>query len=107
DRARDALDQRRLAGAVRPEQAVDLARAHVEVDAAERSHAGVLLDELAHLEQWLRRVHHAARVGWRDSTSVHRRSALDASTASVSTVARRPSANVGSPSGAASARMPA
>jgi hypothetical protein len=50
DDARHALDQRRLAGAVGTEQAVDLARLHVEVDALERAHAGELLDEPADLE---------------------------------------------------------
>src|SRR5262249_51182209 len=47
DNARDALDQRRLAGAVGPEQAVDLPGAHVEVDAVEDFGARVALDETA------------------------------------------------------------
>ena len=50
DRAGDALDQGRLAGAVGPEQAVDLALEHLEVDALERPHARVLLDQPADLE---------------------------------------------------------
>ena len=46
----DALDQRRLAGAVGAEQAVDLAGPDVEVDALQRLDAGVLLDEVRDLE---------------------------------------------------------
>ena len=48
--AGDALDQRRLAGAVRADDAVHLAGPHVEVDAAEGADAGVLLDQTADLE---------------------------------------------------------
>ncbi len=50
-RAGQHLDQRRLAGAVLAEQAVHLAGADVEVDAAERPHARELLHDAAHLEQ--------------------------------------------------------
>ena len=46
----DALDQGRLARAIGPQKAVDLARAHVEVHSLERLDAGVLLDEAADLE---------------------------------------------------------
>jgi hypothetical protein len=49
------LDQGRLAGAVLPEQAVHLARPHVEVDPAEGPDAGELLDDAAHLQQCVRR----------------------------------------------------
>ena len=45
------LDQGRLAGAVLPQQAVDLAGTDVEVDAAEREHAGEALHDAAHLEE--------------------------------------------------------
>ena len=46
----DALDQSRLAGAVRADHAVHLALAHVEVDSLERLDPGVLLRQPAHLE---------------------------------------------------------
>ena len=59
-RAGEHLDQRGLAGAVLAEQAVHLARAHRQVDAVERAHAGELLDDAAHLQQ--RDVVHAASV---------------------------------------------
>ena len=52
------LDEGRLAGAVLAEQAVDLAGTDVEVDAAEREHAGEALHDAAHLEQ------RAPEVGW-------------------------------------------
>ena len=50
ERAGDALDQRRLARAVGPEQAVNLRLEHLEVDALERLHARELLDQVANLE---------------------------------------------------------
>ena len=50
DDAGHALDQRRLAGAVRAEQAVHLGLEHVQVDPLERLHSGELLDEVANLE---------------------------------------------------------
>ena len=50
ERAGDALDERRLAGAVRAEQAVHLGLEHVEVDALERLDPGELLDQVADLE---------------------------------------------------------
>ena len=75
-RARHALDQRRLAGAVGTEQAVDLAGANVEVDARERAHARVLLDEAANLEQRPLGAHDAAPTG--AATSTQRSSCEDA-----------------------------
>ena len=50
DDAGDALDQGRLAGTVRADDAVHLARPDVEVDAAQRTDAGVLLHQTADLE---------------------------------------------------------
>ena len=50
-RAGEDLDQRGLAGAVLAEQAVHLAGADLEVDAVERSGAGELLHDAAHLQQ--------------------------------------------------------
>src|SRR6185312_7203244 len=46
-RSGDALDERRLARAVGAEQHMHLTRGHVEVDAVERPHAGVLLGDVA------------------------------------------------------------
>ena len=45
------LDQRRLAGAVLPQQAVHLARGDVEVDAVERADPREVLDDAPHLQQ--------------------------------------------------------
>jgi hypothetical protein len=42
------LDERRLARTVLAEQAVHLARAHVEVDTVQRAHAGERLDDAVH-----------------------------------------------------------
>ena len=53
--ARQDLDQRRLAGAVLPEQRVNLAAANVEVDMIERERRGEALDEAGHDEQRLDR----------------------------------------------------
>ncbi len=50
ERAGDALDERRLAGAVGAEQAVHLGLEHVEVDTLERLDPRELLDEVADLE---------------------------------------------------------
>ena len=52
---REHLDQRRLAGAVLAEQAVHLAGADVELDAAQGEDAGEALDDAAHLQQRLGR----------------------------------------------------
>jgi hypothetical protein len=49
-RAGDALDERRLAGAVGTEQAVDLGRVDVEIDPLERFDSRKLLDEVPDLE---------------------------------------------------------
>ena len=65
DHAGHALDEGRLAGAVGPEQAVDLARQDVEVHARERRDAGVLLDEPADLEDGGHGGHHRPQVGAR------------------------------------------
>ena len=46
----DALDQGGLAGAVRADDAVHLAGQHVEIDAAQRADARVLLHQAADLE---------------------------------------------------------
>ncbi len=102
DHARDALDERRLAGAVRAEQAVDLAGAHVEVDAVERLRSRVVLREPADLEDRLRRdgrAHRATSATTGAGTSIQRSSRADSSTASVIRAARRPSSKLGSPSG--------
>ena len=45
DDAADDVDQRRLAGAVRPEQREDLAAADVEVDVLERLEAGRVIGQ--------------------------------------------------------------
>ena len=55
DGAGDALDQRGLAGAVGADDAVHLAGPHVEVDAVEGAHAGVLLGQAPDLEERRRR----------------------------------------------------
>ena len=49
--ARDALDQRRLAGAVVADEGHDLAAPHLEVDRGERMHGAEALVEIANLEQ--------------------------------------------------------
>ena len=73
DRSRHALDQRRLAGAVGAEQAVDLTLEDVEAHALERLYAGILLDQVANLEH-LRCVlggrHQPATSGSRLSTAI-------------------------------------
>jgi hypothetical protein len=108
DRAGHALDQRRLARAVGPEHAVDLARPHVEVDAVQGAHARVLLGDAADLEH--RRVggrcgHRvAARVGC-TATSTQPPFRVDSSTASTIWAERRPSAKTGMPSAGSPPRM--
>ena len=49
--AADDVDEGRLARAVRPEQAEDLAAPHVDVDAGERAHAAERLVQAAHAQQ--------------------------------------------------------
>ena len=56
----DALDERRLAGAVVPDERHDLAGAHLEVDVREGLHGPERLREVADLEEW--RVAHEWRV---------------------------------------------
>ena len=51
DQPGDALDERRLAGAVLADQTVHLAAGHGQVDAIEGAHARVVLDQPADLEQ--------------------------------------------------------
>ena len=51
DQAGDALDERRLAGAVLADQAVDLPGGDREVDAVEGADAGVVLDQAPHRQQ--------------------------------------------------------
>ena len=46
EQAEDAVDRRRLAGAVRSEQSVDLAAAHLQVEVVEGELVAVVLDEL-------------------------------------------------------------
>ena len=46
DQAAKNVDRRGLAGAVRPEQAIDLARSHMEADAAQRVHSTEALSEI-------------------------------------------------------------
>ena len=98
DHAGYALDQRRLAGAVRAEQAVHLAGVDVEVDPVERAHARVLLGDAADLEERGRRAHRDTASAWTGGTSTHRPSREEVSTASVISAARRPSAKTGMPS---------
>ena len=62
DDSGDALDQGRLAGTVRADDAVHLTAPHVEVDAAQRTDAGVLLHQTADLEDGSR-VHQATISG--------------------------------------------
>ena len=50
--AGDALDERRLAGAVVADERHDLARAHLEVDVGQRLHRAERLREVADLEEW-------------------------------------------------------
>ena len=67
-RAGDTLDERRLACAVRAEQAVNLGLEHVEVDALERLDARVLLDQVANLEDLRHRTtsgRRLSRATWR------------------------------------------
>ena len=58
--AGDALDERRLAGAVVPDERHDLAVAHLEVDVREGLHGAERLREVADLEEW--RIAHEWRV---------------------------------------------
>ena len=85
------LHQRRLAGAVLPDDRVDLARLAVQPDPVEHLDAEEALADVAHLEQR------------RHQTSTQPPAAAEASTASIRRALRAPSANVGSPSGAAPA----
>src|SRR5207253_4496360 len=48
------LDDRRLAGAVLPDQAMHLARAYFEVDPIKCTHARKVLDDAVHLQQCIR-----------------------------------------------------
>ncbi len=50
--AGDALDERRLSGAVVADERHDLARAHLEVDVGQRLHGAERLREVADLEEW-------------------------------------------------------
>ena len=50
-RAADAIDQRALARAVRPDQAEPLARLHLEVDAVERDEAAEALADIVDVQQ--------------------------------------------------------
>jgi hypothetical protein len=52
DQPEQHAQRRGLAGAVRPEVAVDVARADGEVDAVDREHVAVGLDEPARLDGW-------------------------------------------------------
>ena len=52
DLARDGVEQRRLAGAVGPDQPQDLAAAHVEGDVGIGLHAAEALRQVAHLEEF-------------------------------------------------------
>ena len=60
-RAADSARQRRLAGTVRAQQRHGLARAHREVDAAQRAHAAVIDGRAADFQQRRRRRGHRAR----------------------------------------------
>src|SRR4029078_2932095 len=71
DHTGDALDQGRLAGAVRADQAVDLARLHVEIDTAQGAHAGILLGQSADLEHGGGR-HHSTINGRNVSWAIRR-----------------------------------
>ena len=53
------LDQRRLAGAVLPEQRMHLAAPHVEIDSVERERCGETLGQAGHGKE--RRIAHAPR----------------------------------------------
>ncbi len=55
--AEDAVEQRRLARAVRPDQAEDLAFAHVEGDAVDGADAAEGLRQVAHLEDRAHGIH--------------------------------------------------
>ena len=96
DHARHALDQRRLAGAVGPQQAVHFPGAHVEVHALEGAHPRILLRDPPDLEQ-RRVVAHPVTPAASIMTSTHRSSRADVRTASVMREARRPSAKTGNP----------
>jgi len=62
-----AVEQGRLARAVRPDQAADLPLTHVEGDAVERDHAAEAHDDVSNLQQ---RIPGRAGKGWRGA---HRR----------------------------------
>ena len=61
----DALDERRLAGAVVADERHDLTRAHLEVDVGQRLHRPERLREVADLEEWC--VAHEWRVRTREA----------------------------------------
>src|SRR3954464_6770654 len=50
--ARDDIDERRLARAIRPNEAEDLAAAHFDIDTRQRLHAGKRLAHAARRQQW-------------------------------------------------------
>src|ERR1039458_1797837 len=65
-RAADAIDQRALARAVRPDQPEPLARLHLEVDAVERDEAAEPLADIVDVQQ---RAHGRLRARKRSCTS--------------------------------------
>jgi hypothetical protein len=73
DHPGDTLDQRRLPGAVRPEEAMHLGLEHVEVDTLESPDSRELFDEVADLEDLRHRTTSPRRLVWAirrpDSTS--------------------------------------
>src|ERR1051325_1941827 len=58
--AEDAVEQRRLSRAVRPDQAEDLALAHVEGDAVDRAYAAERLGKIAYFQDGI----HLLRTRW-------------------------------------------
>src|SRR4051794_24358428 len=69
DGAREALDQRRLAGAVVADDREDLARHQLEVGAAERGHVAVALDQTARFENRGGRHAFTFRIHWSMATA--------------------------------------
>src|SRR5205823_3660448 len=70
-RAREHLDQRRLAGAVVADHGQHLARVEVEVGTRERRHVAEALDDRSGLQDWLEGAHPRDRrcVSWSTETA--------------------------------------
>ena len=66
-RARQDLDERRLARPVLADEREDLSRPHVQADVIERTHAGKRLGDVTHLEHWTLGSPRCRRIGHRPS----------------------------------------